>query len=551
MLKEIKNINPDRLTGVEELRSAVVVLLNVVEQLIKENGELLEKNQALRDENNKLKGGNARPQIKPNVKPSGDLSSQGKEKGEKKVRRCEEMKPVGIDREVEVEVPKEGLPPDAIFKGHVAYIQQDLMFRRDNKRFLFQTYYSPLENRTIRAEWPEGTVPGHYGAGLRSVLNVLHHFGNMTEGTLETLLDSLGIRISAGTISNLLKGEGAWAVEEQGDILSAALHVDAPKQMDATGNRQKGVNKVTHIITAPFFSVFYTLGGKSRLECLRALQGNPAGDIKLLWHEGLKAELLGKVAAADRQAVGCLMVDKPCLPLAEFDALLKDKAPEVFAKTGALHKLRDAMAMAHYAQQTDFPRPKVLLSDGAPEYETIAPFHGLCWVHDARYYNKLFPNIALHEQKLDDFKALYWGFYRKLLDFKEQNPQEQNRIKDQLSLEFDQIFSQKTKYGALDLTIERTRDNKADLLRVLDFPDLPLHNNAAELAARKVVRKRDISLHTWSDWGTQLRDAFMSIIETARKLNISAYDFIYDRIAQQFKLPSLAKVIYPEFTRTF
>ena len=551
MLNKIKNIDPDRLTGVEELRSAVVVLLNVVEQLIKENGDLLEKNQELRDENNKLKGGNARPQIKPNVKPSGDISSQGREKGEKKVKRCEDMKPVGIDREVEVGVVKEDLPPDAIFKGHVAYIQQDLVFRRDNKRFLFHTYYSALEGRSITAGWPEGTVEGHYGAGLRSVLNVLHHFGNMTEGALETLLDSLGVRISAGTICNLLKGEHAWAVEEQGDILRAALQVDAPKQMDATGNRQKGVNKVTHIITAPFFSVFYTLGGKSRLDCLRALQGNPAGDIKLLWHGGLDAELAGKVSAADRQEVGRLMRGAPCLPLADFEALLREKAPGIFAKASVLHKLRDAMALAHYAQQAAFPRPKVLLSDDAPEYDKIAPFHGLCWVHDARFYNKLFPKIALHEQKLGGFKTLYWAFYRKLLDFKEQKPQEQNRVKDQLGIEFDQIFTPNTKYGALDLAIERTRANKADLLRVLEFPDLPLHNNAAELAARKVVRKRDISLHTWSDWGTQLRDAFISIIETARKLNISAYDFIYDRITQQFKLPSLATVIYPEFTRTF
>jgi len=82
---------------------------------------------------------------------------------------------------------------------------------------------------------------------------------------------------------------------------------------------------------------------------------------------------------------------------------------------------------------------------------------------------------------------------------------------------------------ALNLAIERTKANKAELMRVLDFPALPLHNNAAELAARRVVRKRDICLHTCSDWGTQLRDAFMSIIETAIKLGISAFDFIHDR----------------------
>lgn len=176
----------------------------------------------------------------------------------------------------------------------------------------------------------------------------------------------MGVRISAGTISNLLKGERAWAVEEQGDILRAGLQVDVPKQMDATGNRQKGANKVTHIITAPFFSVFYTLGGKSRLDCLRALQGNPAGDVKLLWHGALDAELAGKVATTQTASRSDLMRDNPCMALPAFEALLKDKAPGVFAKASVLHKLRDAMALAYYARQTGFPRPKVLLSDGAP-----------------------------------------------------------------------------------------------------------------------------------------------------------------------------------------
>jgi len=157
----------------------------------------------------------------------------------------------------------------------------------------------------------------------------------------------------------------------------------------------------------------------------------------------------------------------------------------------------------------------------------------------------------VHEKILEDFKSRYWDFYDKLLDFKEQPPKKQKTQKNLLSAQFDQIFTPNTKYEALKLAIERTKANKAELLRVLDFPALPLHNNAAELAARRVVRKRDISLHTWSDWGTQLRDAFMSIIETAIKLGISPFDFIHDRITKQFKIPSLATVIYPGGSRTF
>jgi len=174
-------------------------------------------------------------------------------------------------------------------------------------------------------------------------------------------------------------------------------------------------------------------------------------------------------------------------------------------------------------------------------------------VHDARYYNKLDPKITLHRQKPDDFKSKYWEFYRKLLDFKEQPYEKQQTLKTILCAGFDQIFSPNTKYGALDLAIQRTHSNKEQLLLVLEHPALPLHNNAAELGARRVVRKRDISLHTWSDGGTQLRDAFLFIIETAIKLGVSAYEFIHDRVTPKNDMPSLSSLSdnQPGFTPTF
>ena len=64
------------------------------------------------------------------------------------------------------------------------------------------------------AQWPLGEQSGHYGAGVRSLINVLHHYGDMTEGRVEGLLGSLGVQISAGTINNILAEQKDWAVEE-------------------------------------------------------------------------------------------------------------------------------------------------------------------------------------------------------------------------------------------------------------------------------------------------------------------------------------------------
>ena len=105
------------------------------------------------------------------------------------------------------------------------------------------------------------------------------------------------------------------------------------------------------------------------------------------------------------------------------------------------------------------------------------------------------------------------------------------------------MFSIVTGYEQLDERISKTKENKEHLLMILTLPEIPLHNNAAELAARAKVRKRDVSLQTMTDEGTRANDAFMTIVQTAKKLNVSAYDYIFDRVSKTFEMPSLAQLI--------
>ncbi len=43
--------------------------------------------------------------------------------------------------------------------------------------------------------------------------------------------------------------------------------------------------------------------------------------------------------------------------------------------------------------------------------------------------------------------------------------------------------------------------------------------------------------------GTQVQDAFMSVVETAAKLGVNAIDYIFDRITNEYNMPSLADLI--------
>ena len=77
----------------------------------------------------------------------------------------------------------------------------------------------------------------------------------------------------------------------------------------------------------------------------------------------------------------------------------------------------------------------------------------------------------------------------------------------------------------------------------MELPQLPLHNNEAELGPRLQARVRDVSFQTRIEKGTKIKDTFLTINQTAKKLGVSFYDYVYDRVTGQCKLLSLAELI--------
>ncbi len=188
----------------------------------------------------------------------------------------------------------------------------------------------------------------------------------------------------------------------------------------------------------------------------------------------------------------------------------------------------------------EFPIVQLLICDDAPQFKIITQLLALCWIHDARHYKKLNPYILSNCNLLESFMDIYWDFYSQLLDYQQQ-PSIEKKIR--LINNFDEIFSTHTGFDALDERIAKTKAKKESLLIVLDHPEIPLHNNPAELGARKRVRKRVISYGTRSDDGTKAWDTFMTISATAKKLGVNFYNYIYDRILGAYEMLSLAKEI--------
>jgi len=112
-----------------------------------------------------------------------------------------------------------------------------------------------------------------------------------------------------------------------------------------------------------------------------------------------------------------------------------------------------------------------------------------------------------------------------------------------LSAAFDELVGRETGYDALDERIRKTADKRAQLLAVLELPDLPLHNNDMELGARRRVRKRDVRFGPQSRAGARAWDTFQTIAATAAKLGVGLFHYLRDRLVSPETTRSLAERI--------
>jgi hypothetical protein len=200
----------------------------------------------------------------------------------------------------------------------------------------------------------------------------------------------------------------------------------------------------------------------------------------------------------------------------------------------------DAAAVAAYHAQTEWPVVRLLVCDGALQFTWVTEDLALCWVHEGRHYKKLTPVVPQHRQALDDFLEDFWKFYDELLAYRTQpTPEERPR----LEAAFDTLFTTVTGYQALDQRIAMTGAKKTSLLMVLEHPEIPWHNNPAELGARQRVRKRDISFGPRTAEGVKAWDTFMSLAATTRKLGVNFSHYLHDRITGANQLPRLADLI--------
>jgi hypothetical protein len=152
-----------------------------------------------------------------------------------------------------------------------------------------------------------------------------------------------------------------------------------------------------------------------------------------------------------------------------------------------------------------------------------------------------------HREDIARVRSDIWSLYADLKDYK-RHPT--IKRKHELQKRFDAVFIQKTRYATLDRLLRRIHLNKSELLLVLERPEIPLHTNGSERDIRDHVKKQKISGGTRSEIGRQCRDTFSSLKKTCRKLGISFWAYLTDRISRSDNVPLLPHLIEQRLVRS-
>ena len=378
---------------------------------------------------------------------------------------------------------------------------------------------------------------GHYGPLLLGYILYQHYQCRVPQPILHEQLQEWSIEISTGQLHNILSENQENFHAEQQQILRVGLETAAYIHTDDTGARHQGKNGYCTVIGNEWFSYFKSSGSKSRQNFLEVLQG---GAMRYVLNDYAQHYLESQPLSAKDRA-----------QLIFSDALLAEQTTDwqgyllekgiVSAK--AVQMISEA-ALLGGVMFEGLNASLRILSDGAGQFNVLA--HGLCWVHAERGLRRLQGDTPLQRQNIAEMQDLLWQYYRQLQQY-QQTPTSAG--KTELWQAFDHLFERcYLLHDSLNTVLKWFRTHKAELLRVLDYPPFPLHNNAAETDIREYVIRRKISGGTRSDAGRRARDTFVGLKKTCRKLGVSFWQYLLSRLRRDRQIPPLPDVLRAKTT---
>jgi len=503
-------------------------LLEVIHLQQERIQQLEERVHQLEDEIARLKGLKARPRIAPSTLET--PARPPRDPDAKRPGSAKRSKTAELTITAEKVILLVDKPPGSIFKGYEDFIVQDLVIEPRVILYRRERWLTP-EGQSMVAPLPADVLPGsHFGPDLICYILHQYHHQHVTQPLLLEQLHQLNIDISAGELSRILTEGKDTFHQEKAELLPAALAVSSYVQVDDTGARHQGHNGSCTHIGNELFASFTSTESKSRLNFLGILR-QPHTDYRI-----------------NRQTVAYWQRQK--LPVEVIHKLRR--GPKAF---------EDAAAWQSRLRKLGITRPRhariategallgsliahgvspelAILSDGAQQYDVLV--HAACWLHAERPLARLIPYSDEHRAAIGKVRGQIWELYQDLKGYR-QRPEPSQR--PDLEARFDALCSQRTGFPSIDGVLKEMRAHRASLLRVLERPAIPLHNNLSEGHLRDYVKKRKISGSTRSDLGRAARDTFASLKKTCRRLGVNFWAYLQDRVRGSGQIPRLADLI--------
>lgn len=507
----------------------VEALLAIIDAQQQRIHQLEETVQQLRDEIAVLQGQKPRPTIAPSrletpTPPPPDPAA-------KRPGSAKRSKNAAFLSPVDVKIPFPDPPPGSVSHGYEEYFVQELVLHGKVTRYLRERIVTP-DGQTRLAPLPDDVLPGsHFGPVLQGYILYQYHQCNVTQPLLLEQLRELGIDISAGQIQSILTGNREVFHQEKAAILTAGLQTSGYVGVDDTGARHQGHNGYCTALGNDLFAYFESTDSKSRLNFLQVLRGSSSGyainEVTLAYwkQQHLAQDVVERLCAGPQQF---LAESAWQARLAELDI------------TAARHvRIATEGALLGQLIEQGVSANLVILSDGAPQFDLL--LHASCWIHAERPLARMVPYNEAHRVAIAGVRQQIWELYQDLKAYREQPQPSQRQI---LEARFDQLVGQQTDYPAsIGSVLKGMREHKADLLRVLERPEVPLHNNGRESDIRGYVKTRKISGGTRSAAGRACRDTFASLKKTCRKLGVSFWQYLQDRLRGLGTIPWLGELI--------
>ncbi len=510
----------------EEQTPALKGLLILLEQFAERIQEQDEEITRLKDEINILKGEKKRPSFKgskldaqtsPDESETEEDSAGSREPKQRAGSRKKSKNSHLTVHEDKIVPPDKPVPENARFKGYRDFTIQDLVIRTHNTRYRLERWVTP-EGEELVGELPTVLKNRHFGPELTRYILYQHHHCQTTQPILLEQLREWGIDISSGQINRLLVADQSVFQAEKDALLRAGLSASDYVTVDDSGARHQGKNGYVTQIGNEFFAWFSSTDSKSRINFLGLLR---AGHQDYVLTEAalsyMKQQMLPKVPLTKlRQHLGQRIANK-----VDWEQLLAS-----LSITKNRHcRIATEGALLGSVLEHGLCDDLVIVSDDAGQFNVL--LHALCWVHAERLIHKLIPLNDRHRDDVARIRGQVWNLYSDLKVYKRQPDEAKHEF---LTTQFDAIFTQQTSFATLNRTLKGIHRNKAELLRVLDRPTIPLHTNGSETDIRDYVKKRKVSGGTRSEEGRRCRDTFISLKKTCRKLGISFWEYLADRL---------------------